>query len=161
MQRLLRTAVWDDTAVRADVRRFVVEHLDDEYAVLLADETGCLKRPALGRGPAPVLRNRRTYREHPGRSVLSDASPKGRSLIDCGPYVPKSLMADPDLCAAAGIPADLPFATKPQLARQMIDAALDAGIRVGWMTADEAYVLDPFLRAALQERGVGYVLAVA
>jgi SRSO17 transposase len=66
-------------------------------------------------------------------------------------------MADLDRCTAAGIPADLPFATKPQLARQMIGAALDTGIRVGWVTADEAYGLDP----SLQDRGVGYVLAVA
>jgi SRSO17 transposase len=162
MQRLLRTAVWDDLAVRADVRRFVVEQLDDQHAVLVADETGYLKK---GRHSAAVQRQ---YSGTAGRIentqigvFLSYASPKGRSLIDCRLYVPRSWMADPDRCVAAGIPADLPFATKPQLARQMIDSALDTGIRVGWVTADEAYGLDPFLRAALQDRGVGYVLAVA
>jgi SRSO17 transposase len=43
----------------------------------------------------------------------------------------------------------------------MIEAALDAGVPARYVTADEAYGLDPFLRAALQGRGAGYVLAVA
>src|SRR5215218_11438948 len=43
----------------------------------------------------------------------------------------------------------------------MIETAIDAGIPAGYVTAYEAYGLDRFLRAALQHRGVGYVLAVA
>ncbi len=53
------------------------------------------------------------------------------------------------------------FATKPRLAQEMIAAALDAGITASWATGDEAYGQDPQLRAALEARGLGYVLAVA
>ncbi|WP_323373674.1 IS701 family transposase [Plantactinospora alkalitolerans] len=57
-------------------------------------------------------------------------------------------------------PDDVGFATKPALARQMIAAALDAGVPVGWVTGDEVYGADPGLRADLEHRGIGYVLAV-
>lgn len=39
--------------------------------------------------------------------------------------------------------------------------ALDAGVPAGWVAADEVYGNDPALRAELQQRGVGYVLAVS
>lgn len=53
------------------------------------------------------------------------------------------------------------MATKPELAARMIGRFLEAGHRVGWVAADEVYGGNPKLRAALEERGVGYVLAVA
>ncbi|MFE8950636.1 transposase [Streptomyces sp. NPDC007856] len=62
---------------------------------------------------------------------------------------------------AAGIPQTVQFATEPCLAEEMIGAALDAGITASWVTGDEAYGQDPQLWAALEPRGIGYVLAVA
>jgi hypothetical protein len=64
-------------------------------------------------------------------------------------------------CRAAGVPDDIKFATKPALAREMITRALDAGIPAAWVAGDEVYGADSKLRAALQERAIGYVLAVA
>jgi SRSO17 transposase len=46
MQHLLCQASWDADAVRDDVRSFVVEHLHDEGAVLVVDETGDVKKGA-------------------------------------------------------------------------------------------------------------------
>ncbi len=135
MQRLLRTAVWDDAQVRADLRGFAVDRLGAE-GILVADETGYLKKGARSAG---------VQRQHTGTAgrventqvgvFLSYAAPLGRVLLDCRLYVPRSWMADPQRCATAGIPAELEFATKPQLALQMIEAALDAGLRVGFVTA--------------------------
>ena len=53
------------------------------------------------------------------------------------------------------------FATKPTLATTMICRALDAGVPAAWVAGDEVYGADPKLRACLQGRGIGYVLAVA
>ena len=92
---------------------------------------------------------------------LSYASPAGHALIDRELYLPRSWTADPARCAAAGIPAGTMFATKPQLARRMIARALDAGIPAAWVTGDEVYGADPGLRADLERRQSGYVLAVA
>ena len=92
---------------------------------------------------------------------LTYTAPRGHALIDRALYLPKSWAQDPKRLAAAGVPADVEFATKPALALRMIGDALDAGAQASWVTGDEVYGNDPALRAGLQERGVGYVLAVS
>jgi SRSO17 transposase len=92
---------------------------------------------------------------------LSYAAPGGHALIDRELYLPRSWIADLARCAAAGIPAGTGFATKPKLARRMVGRALDAGIPAAWVTGDEVYGADPGLRADLEHRRIGYVLAVA
>jgi SRSO17 transposase len=84
-----------------------------------------------------------------------------RALIDFALYLPASWTDDPDRCQAAGVPDDVGFATKPQLATAMIEAALDAGVKAAFATGDEVYGNDPALRARLRKRGLGYVLAVS
>jgi SRSO17 transposase len=162
MQHLLAAARWDAGAVRDDLREYVVEHLGDPGAVLVVDETGDLKK---GTASAGVQRQ---YTGTAGRVencqvavFLSYAPAAGHALIDRELYLPKSWTADPARCAAAGIPEGTVFATKPKLARVMIARALDAGIPAAWVTADEVYGADPGLRADLERRQIGYVLAVA
>ena len=55
---------------------------------------------------------------------------------------------------------EVKFATKPQLARQMIERALQAGVPCKWVTGDEVYGNDRRLRVWLEEQGVFHVLAV-
>src|SRR5207302_2712335 len=162
MQHLLAGARWDADAVRDDVRGYVVEHLGSPDAVLVVDETGDLKK---GTASAGVQRQ---YTGTAGRVencqvavFLSYAARGGHALIDRDLYLPKSWTADPARCAAAGIPEGTAFATKPKLARRMISRALDAGVPASWVTADEVYGADPGLRADLERRRLGYVLAVA
>jgi SRSO17 transposase len=62
---------------------------------------------------------------------------------------------------AAGVPDQVRFATKPALATQMITRALDAGVPAAWVAGDEVYGANPTLRAELEARDIGYVLAVA
>ena len=59
------------------------------------------------------------------------------------------------------MPESVAFATKPALARQMVERALEAGVPTAWVTADEVYGSDSKLRRLLEDRGVGYVLTVA
>jgi len=65
---------------------------------------------------------------------LTYAAPRGHALIDRALYLPRSWVDDPARCAAAGIPADVEFATKPALALRMIGAALDARVGASWVT---------------------------
>jgi SRSO17 transposase len=81
--------------------------------------------------------------------------------VDRELYIPRSWTCDPDRCRAAGLDEDTVFATKPEPAARMIGRFLDAGHRVGWVAGDEVYGGNPKLRSALEERGVGYALAVA
>ena len=89
------------------------------------------------------------------------ATAGGHGVIDRELYLPQAWIDDPDRCRAAGVPGQVGFATKPQLATTMITRALAAGVPAAWVTGDEVYGADPKLRAELEARGVGYVLAVA
>ena len=64
-------------------------------------------------------------------------------------------------CGRPASPEQVGFATKPELAKAMVCRALDAGVPAAWVAGDEVDGADPGLRAELQARGVGYVLAVA
>ena len=162
MQRLLRTAVWDADAVRDDVRGFIAGRLGDAAGVLICDETGFLKK---GTGSVGVQRQ---YSGTAGRIensqvgvFLSYASARGRALIDRRVYLPKSWTGDPQRCAAAGVPAKVKFATKPELALNMITDAVAAGMPAAWAAADELYGDNGAFRAGVAKLGLGYVLAVS
>jgi SRSO17 transposase len=75
--------------------------------------------------------------------------------------VPTAWTDDADRCAAAGVPQDVEFATKPALARAMIERAVASGLPAAWAAGDEVYGADPALRKALVGHGLGFVLAVA
>ena len=140
MQRLLATADWDADGVRDDLRGYVVEHLGDPGGVLVVDETGFLKKGTQSVGV------QRQYSGTAGRIencqigvFLAYASPRGRALIDRELYLPEAWTDDPARCRAAGVPTEVGFPTKPQLARVMLERALDAGVPAAWVTADEVY----------------------
>jgi SRSO17 transposase len=161
MQNLLSRACWDADAVRDDVRELAVDYLGDAEAMLVVDETGDLKKGT------HTLGTQRQYTGTAGRIenaqvgvFLTYTTTVGHTLIDREIYLPASWTDDPERCHAAGVPADTGFATKPALATRMIVRALDAGIPADWVAGDEVYGNDPGLRATLEDRGVGYVLAV-
>jgi SRSO17 transposase len=162
MQHLLSRAVWDEDKVRDDVRAYVIEHLGDPEAVLVIDETGDLKKGTQTDGV------QRQYTGTAGRIenaqvavYLVYATSAGHAMIDRELYVPQGWIDDPDRLQAAGVPDRVGFATKPALATTMIARALDAGVPAAWVTGDEVYGANPGLRAELETRGIGYVLAVA
>jgi hypothetical protein len=136
MQRLLNFSPWDEDACRDATSRYVVRHLGDPGAVLAVDETGFLKK---GRMSAAVARR---YTGTAGRVescqvgvFLAYVTPDGsRALIDRELYVPKKWAEDRERCRAAGIGDDVPFSTKPQLARMMIGRAVAAGVPFKWVT---------------------------
>ena len=162
LQHLLSRAKWEADEVRDDLRSYVVEAFGDPAGILVVDETGDLKK-----GTATVGVQRQ-YTGTAGRIenaqvavYLTYAAPAGHALIDRALYVPKVWAEDQDRREEAGIPAEVEFATKPALAQRMILAALDAGVPASFVAGDEVYGADPNLRAALEERRVGYVMAVA
>jgi SRSO17 transposase len=89
------------------------------------------------------------------------ASQAGHAVIDRELYLPRFWTDDPDRCRNAGVPQEVGFATKPALAAKMIRRALDAGVPAAWVAGDEVYGANPGLRAELEARQIGYVLAVA
>ena len=91
---------------------------------------------------------------------LAYAGTAGHALIDRELYLPRSWTDDHDRLAEAGVPVDIEFLTKPALATGMLTRALNAGVPARWVAGDEVYGADPTLRAELELRRIGYVLAI-
>lgn len=162
MQRLLYRAVWDADQVRDDLRALIVGRLGDPDAVLVVDETGDLKKGVRTVGV------QRQYTGTAGRIenaqvgvFLAYASRHGHTLADRRVYLPASWTDDAERCRDAGVPGDVGFATRSELAADMITAAVEADVPARWVAADEAYGNTAAFRARLRDLGLGYVLAVS
>jgi SRSO17 transposase len=160
LQAFLQAPTWDPDQVRDDVRDYVVDHIGADDAVLIADETGFLKKGVRSAGV------QRQYSGTAGRTencqigtFLCYASAQGRALIDRELYLPVSWTNDRDRCRAAAIGDEVAFATKPMQAQQMLQRALDTKMPFRWFTADELYGQNPGLRRFLQDNDVFYVMA--
>ena len=128
VQHLLDRARWDADAARDQLRDYVLEELSSPDAVLIADETGFLKK---GLHSAGV---KRQYTGTAGRIENSQvgvflcyASNKGAALVDRELYLPEEWAADAQRRRAAAVPEETEFATKPELARRMIDWTMISG----------------------------------
>jgi SRSO17 transposase len=162
LQHLLGRAVWDEAAVRDDVRAYVLARLADPDAVLVVDETGDLKKGTKSVGV------QRQYTGIAGRIenaqvavFLTYAAQRGHTFVDRRLYLPESWASDADRHHEAGVPEEAGFATKPHLAADMIADALAAGTPARWVAGDEVYGADPHRRATCRRLGLGYVLAIS
>jgi SRSO17 transposase len=91
---------------------------------------------------------------------LTYACARGRTFLDRELYLPEVWADDAARRAEAGVPEEVRFATKPQLARRMIARALAVGVACAWVTGDSVYGNDGKLRLWLEERRLSYVLGV-
>ena len=160
MQALLCSPCFDRDAVRDDVRTQLVAAIGDPAGVLVADETGFIKK---GKASAGVQRQ---YTGTSGKIdncqigvFLAYHTPRGRVLIDRELYLPKSWTDDRDRCVKAHIPDEVEFATKPEQARSMLERAVEAKVPFTWFTADEAYGQNRELREWCEQQDIAYVMA--
>jgi SRSO17 transposase len=160
-QAVLGRSHWDAEALVAIVRDYVVENLADPDAVLVIDETGFLKQGKTSCGVA------RQYTGSAGKITncqigvfATYASRHGHAFIDRRLYLPKAWTDNPARMAAAHVPPGTLFATKPALARQMIERAIGADVPFSWVAADTVYGVGD-IEMALRRAGKGYVLGVA
>jgi len=162
VQHLLGRAQWDADALRDDVRPSVVEPLGASQAVLVVDETGLLKKGQHSAGVARQESGTAGRVENCQIGVfLTYAGPQGHVMLDRALYLPKDWTNDEARCKGAGMPAERLFATKPQLAQQMLQRAFDAGVPAAWGAGDSVYGENRSLRLWLEEHSHAYVLAVS
>lgn len=163
LQRFLNLSPWNVDELLALNRDYAMEHLADEQAILVADPTGFAKKGTKSVGV------QRQYSGTMGRvdncqiaTFLAYVTPgRDRVLLDRRLYMPEvSWLEDPARCAAAGVPADLAFKTRPVQVAEMIDAARAAGVPFAWFTADEEFGQNPGLCRHLEGTGTPYVMAV-
>jgi SRSO17 transposase len=159
-QAVLGRSHWDADGLRDMVRDYVVATLASPDAVLVIDETGFLKQ---GKASCGVGRQ---YTGSAGKITncqigvfAAYVSDKGHALIDRQLYLPKAWTSAPERLAAAHVPPEVTFATKPRLAVTMITRALAAAVPFAWLAADSIYgvgEIEMVLRCAYK----GYVLGV-
>jgi SRSO17 transposase len=160
LQHLLSRAVWDEQQMLDIAAGWAVGHLDDGDAVLIVDETADEKSSADAAGAA------RQYSGTVGGIALCQvavtltyATSRGHALLGRALYLPGACAGDEEHRELAGVPEEVMFATKPQLADGLLDHAHARGIRAAFVTGDEVYGSRE-LRSGIRRRGVGYVMAV-
>ncbi len=160
LQHLLSRAVQDERQALDAASAWAVSHLDDGDAVLIVDETADEKSSADAAGAA------RQYSGTLGGIALCQvavtltyATGRGHTLIDRALYLPEGCAADEEHRELAGIPGDVLFASKPQLAGELLERAHSAGICAAFAAGDEVYG-GRELRRRIRRLGMGYVLAV-
>ena len=160
-QAILGRGRWDADDLRDIVRDYALETLADDDAVLVVDETGFLKQGKASCGVA------RQYTGSVGKITncqigvfAAYVSRHGHAFIDRALYLPKAWTDDPARLAAAHVPDEAAFATKPALARAMIERAAAAGVPFAWVAADSVYGISD-VEAAIRLASKGYVLGVA
>ena len=161
-QHLLGRAIWEADEVRDDLQAYVQEQLADPEAVLIVDETGFLKKGEQSVGV------QRQYSGTAGRIencqigvFLAYQSARGHAFLDRALYVPEEWAQDQPRRRAADVPAEVRFATKPVLARHMIERALQNGVPARWVSGDSVYGNDGKLRLWLEEQQLAHVLGVS
>jgi SRSO17 transposase len=162
MQYLLNRAVWDSDKVRDQLQAYVREKIADPNGMFVLDETGFLKK---GKKSVGVQRQ---YSGTAGRIencqlgvFLTYTSQAGHTLVDRELYLPKSWTQDPQRCREAGVPEQVVFVTKPELAARMLWRTLEAGLCAKWVSGDTVYGGHRPLREGLEARKQAYALAVS
>ena len=162
VQHLLGRADWNPDDLRDRLRRYVMDYLADPDAIGVLDETGFLKKGTHSVGVA------RQYSGTAGRVencqvgvFLTYASAHGQSLLDRERYLPTAWTDDPERCQQAGVPAERTCATKPELARQILERTFAAGVTFASIAGASVSGDDRSLRQWLEARNQPYVLAIS
>ncbi|MFP8903328.1 IS701 family transposase [Streptomyces atacamensis] len=161
LQHLLSRARFDQERAREEIARLVVRELAGQDVVLVADETGDAKSSTdcvgAGRQYSGAIKGVGLCQVAVHLAVVTESV---RVVIDRALYLPKDWAADEERRAAAGVPEEVVFATKPEQTVAMVKNALELGVRAHWFAGDEVYS-GRGLRQEIREFGLGYAVGVS
>jgi len=155
---------WSDEAVLGAVQHWVLPKMvskPEAWTFLIADDSGMPKQGIHSVGVA------RQYCGQLGKTdscqvavSLSIATEHASLPIKYRLYLPESWTDDPQRCKTAGVPADVLFATKPQISLTQIRQAKQAGMPGEVVAADAGYGDDTDYRDGITELGLLYVVGI-
>jgi len=164
MHHLVADSEWSDTALLSAVAAEVVPVLSQAGRAAcfwIIDDTGFRK---YGKHSVGVARQ---YCGHLGKTdncqvavSLSLATVDGSVPLDYRLYLPKEWAEDKGRCKRAGVPKEIAFATKGEIAWAQIEAALAAGIPRGPVLIDAGYGDEAALRDRLSAQGLIYAVGI-
>lgn len=153
---------WSDQAVLAQVRNWVAPHLQlSEECYWIVDDTGFPKKGEHSVGVARQYCGQLGKQDNCQVAVsLSLASACGSVPIAYRLYLPKEWADDQARRRQSGVPDEIAFSTKPQIALMQIDQAKQAGVPVGVVLADAGYGHDTGFREGVTALQLAYVVGV-
>ena len=159
LQKFIAQSPWSDEELLEELQRHVSEVLGDPDAILNVDETGFPKKGTKSVGV------KRQYAGCLGRTdncqigvCVNYRSAAGHTLIDRRLFLPEEWAADLPRREEAGVPETVVFRTKPELALEMVQQALERGLPFRWVTADSVYGDSPKFVQGLRDLGQWYVV---
>ena len=163
LHHFVAKAEWSDAALLAVVRAQVLPVLERQGAIRawIVDDTGFPKKGTHSVGVARQYCGQLGKQDNCQVAVsLSVANDHASLPIAYRLYLPESWANDADRRAKAGIPEDVVFRTKAEIALDQIRAALAAGVPRGVVLADAGYGIDTALRTGLTQTGLTYVVGI-
>jgi SRSO17 transposase len=163
LHHFVAKADWSDDAVLSRVRAQVLPALERQGQIRawIVDDTGFPKKGKHSVGVARQYCGQLGKQDNCQVAVsLSVATGQASLPVAYQLYLPESWANDPDRRAKAGVPEDVIFRTKPEIALAQIRAALDAGVSRSVVLADAGYGNDTSFRTGLTEMGLTYVVGV-
>ena len=140
LQKFITQAPWSDDQVMEELQRHVTDVMGDPEAALNVDETGFPKKGTKSVGV------KRQYAGCLGRTdncqigvCVNYCSPTGHTLIDRRLFLPQEWATDRPRREEAGVPEAVVFRSKPELALEMVQQAVQRGLPFRWVTADSVY----------------------
>jgi SRSO17 transposase len=160
---LVAQAPWSDQAVLSRVRERVLPSItrDEPIQAWIIDDTGFPKKGSHSVGVARQYCGQLGKQDNCQVAVsLSVATHQGSLPVAYRLYLPKDWADDPVRRAIAGVPDDIRFQTKPEIALRQVRQALAEGVPPGVALMDPAYGNDSKLRAGISELGLSYVAGI-
>lgn len=161
LQEFLTHLTWDEDRMRNRVASIVAQEHADEESIGLIDETGWVKKGDQTPGVQRQYCGSVGKQENSIVTVhLGYAAGDFHCLLDGDLFLPESWNADRERCRRAGIPDEVVYRPKTEMALELYDRAVGHGVHFEWLTFDEWYGgKPPFLRA-LQARGQKFVAEI-
>jgi len=158
LQQFLSLHKWDELRMRDTLQHIVANEHPHSCSIGIFDETGHDKKGDKTPG---------VQRQWCGRSGKIDAcvvtvhlnytAGDFHCLLDGELFLPEEWANDRDRCRAAGIPDDMLYRPKWQIALELRSRAVANGVRFEWLGFDEGYGKVPEFLFALDDAGQRYV----
>jgi SRSO17 transposase len=163
MLHFVGQAPWSDAAVLGKVRELVLPAIERSGPIeaWIIDDTGFPKKGRHSVGVARQYCGQLGKQDNCQVAVsLSVANAAGSLPVAWRLYLPQEWADDPERRVKAGVPDDIVFRTKPQIALEQIRSACAAGLPRGVVLMDAGYGTDTALRTAIGELRLTYVAGI-
>jgi SRSO17 transposase len=163
LQEFLASDVWDHPRARDLIQQIVARDHEDPKAIGILDDSG---HPKSGNKTPGVQRQ---YCGRLGKIAncmvtvqlaFSSFDTRFRTMLDTELFLPRIWSDDRDRCRRAGIPDDVVYRPKYEIALELLDRAEANGVHLEWTNADIWYSEKPEFLAGLEQRQRRYVVEI-